>query len=86
MGVFAMLDRAPVEVTSTLNENVPPPPAVMGTVVEASSVEPRLSAYLVLERALLILSRSSFSFCYCFRTLVKLKAVIEVVFFDRFAL
>ena len=46
-----MFEKPPVEVTSTLKEKVPPP-AVTGTVVEASSVEPRFSPYL-LESALL---------------------------------
>ena len=43
-----MFEKPPVEVTSTLKEKVPPP----GTVVDASSVEPRFSPYL-LESALL---------------------------------
>jgi hypothetical protein len=46
LGVFTMFEKPPVEVTSTLKEKVPPP-AVTGTVVDASSVEPRFSPYLL---------------------------------------
>ena len=75
MGVFIMLENAPVEVTSTLNEKVAPY-AVMGTVVDASSLDPCLSPFLP-DRALRYLSLASFSCCCCFKTLVRLVAVIE---------